>query len=352
MRALVGLSGGVDSAVAARLLQEAGHEVAGVTMALWGGRYKGGSGHGCFGPEGADLAAARDVCRALGIEHRVVDCAAEYERLIIGDFRREKLAGRTPNPCVRCNAEIKFGLLPRLARAAGLEADFFATGHYARIESRGGRPRLLAGLEPGRDQSYFLYRLPAAGLPAIRFPLGAMAKTEVRQKAASLGLAVSRKPDSQDFYSGDEAELVGAPDRPGDIVDETGRVLGRHRGFWRYTIGQRRGLGVAAKTPLYVVAIDAAKNEVTVSPRYPLHHRLTAASLNWVSVDPPQGPFEAAVKARSTQREAAPCLVTPRADGTVGAEIPAGLAAVAPGQSAVFYQGDMVLGGGLIGSAA
>ena len=213
MKIALGLSGGVDSSVAAALLKRQEHEVVGITMKLWReGRYRGGSKDACFGPsEAEDIARAEKLCRALGIPYHVFDCSEEYEKVVLSYFRTEYLAGRTSNPCVRCNAFMKFGVLPQLARKSGVVFDKFATGHYARIREENGVFHLLRGADDKKDQSYFLYRLKQPQLQNLLFPLGDLHKTEVRKLASEYGLEVKDKPDSQDFYSGDHTELLNTP---------------------------------------------------------------------------------------------------------------------------------------------
>jgi tRNA-specific 2-thiouridylase len=258
MRIAVGMSGGVDSSVTALLLLREGHQVTGITMSLWaaaGDRPpelpKGK--HGCYGPDEAeDIQDSRAVCSALGIEHRVFDCSQEYRDIVLADYRDEYTAGRTPNPCVRCNSRVKFGMLLARARAAGVAFDHFATGHYARVgwDPARGRHLLSKAAEPRKDQSYFLYRLTQEQLGAALFPLGGHRKEDTRRIAREAGLPVSDKAESQDFYSGDYRTLLGKDRQTGPILDTTGRIVGAHPGVWNYTRGQRRGLGVAAGQPL------------------------------------------------------------------------------------------------------
>ena len=351
MKVAVGLSGGVDSAVAALLMKRAGHEVVGVTMKLWKeGRYKGGSRDACFGPgEAEDVEAAEGLARLLGVEYRVFDCAEEYEREVLSRYRAERAAGRTPNPCVVCNRTMKFGILPRLA-AEKLGADRFATGHYARISREGPRVALLRGASAAKDQSYFLWGLTQEQLAFAEFPLGGMEKSEVRAIAREAGLAMAEKADSQDFYSGDEEELLALEPREGEIVDVAGRPLGRHRGHWNFTVGQRKGLGIATGEPMYVVSVDACRNRVVVGRREEAVRREFAvdpATVNWVSAAPTNAPLECRVKVRSTGEPVGPALYE---NGRVS--VPGGIFGVAPGQSAVFYapDSDELLLGGVIAS--
>ena len=353
MKIIVGLSGGVDSSVTALMLKNEGHEVTGVTMKIWReGRYAGGDKNACLGPKSAAaFAAAEDFCRRAGIPYHAFDCADEHEEAIIRYYREEHLAGRTPNPCIRCNALIKFGLLPKLAAKDGVEFDKFATGHYARIDALGedGRFRLLRAVDQFKDQSYFLNRLSQEQLARQIFPVGHLTKLEVRRIAHEFGIAAADKPDSQDFYSGEREELIGAPDREGDIVDESGVVVGKHSGFWKYTIGQRKGLGVARPRPLYVIELDACRNRVVVAEvERTVSTSLIAADCNWVSINEPDALDGIQIKVRSAGNPLPNVSLRNLGGGKARVEFPDGIAGVAPGQSAVFYDGDVVLGGGTI----
>ena len=329
------------------MLKEAGHDVVGVTMKLWReGRYKGGARDACFGAgEELDIAQATALAERLGIDYLAIDCADAYEREVIAYYRETSLSGRTPNPCVFCNARMKFGLLPKLAREGGLDFDAFATGHYARILRRDGRFAVQRAVDEGKDQSYFLYRLSQEQLAHTMFPLGGFTKREVRAYAREHGLVMADKPDSQDFYSGDRNELIGIEDREGDVVDESGRVIGRHKGYWHYTIGQRKGLGIASPNPLYVVRIDSCANRVVLGERESLvSHDFRVEDVNWMGVAETDAAIPCRVKIRSTGEPRGPVTFQ---SGICTA--PDGIMGVTPGQSAVFYGADgEILCGGVI----
>ena len=347
---LVAMSGGVDSSVAACLLQEQGFEVVGSHMRLV---HLDGVEHGCCGPSARRDAA--EVARIAGFAFEIVDLSDAFERTVIADSVAEHQAGRTPNPCARCNGEIKFGAF--LRRADELGVDLVATGHYVRTQQRGGTWRLLRGLDPSKDQSYMLHMLGQRELGRSRFPVGSMQKTETRRLAAAFGLPVASKPDSQELCyapGGDaRAYLAGAAPhlvRDGEVVDIRGAVLGRHRGAATYTVGQRRGVGVATGARAYVLDVDVAANRVIVGPEDLLARRgLTADRLSWVTGAPrSESPFEAEVSIRYRGKGVAG-VVTVAGDGaTAAVECRSPLRAVAPGQSVVFYRNDEVLGGGRI----
>ena len=346
MKIAIGLSGGVDSAVAALLLKKAGHEVTGVTMKLWqDGRYKGGCHDACFGPgEAEDIAAAEALAGKIGIAYRVFDCANEYERIVVDYFRREKTAGRTPNPCVVCNPRMKFGILPEIA-ARHFAFDRFATGHYARIVQSGSRLAVARAKDESKDQSYFLWGLAQEQLARAMFPLGDLTKADVRRLAAESGLPMAEKPDSQDFYSGDCTELLGETDRDGEIVSTDGKVLGTHHGYWRYTIGQRKGLGIGGGTPFYVLKVDKSANRVVVGTREEaVRTEFRMQPTNWMAIEPTESKIEGLVKIRSTGTPVGPASLE---NGVVG--VPGGIFGVAPGQSAVIYSANgTILCGGII----
>ena len=337
---VVAMSGGVDSSVSAALLQQQGHDVIGMTMRVWDGP--------------VDVAAdARRVTEQLGIPFHLIDLREEFQRLVVKPFCDEYLNGRTPNPCVLCNQAFKFRLL--LEQAEALGADQLATGHYVRVLQEGGRYRLAKGLSTHKDQSYFLFTLSQQQLSRVCFPLGEMAdKDEVRQKAVELGLPVASKGDSQDICFIPDADYIGflenhcgAADRSGEIVHVGGQVLGRHAGTYRYTVGQRRGLGLAWSEPLFVVRIDAAKRQVVVGERNCLDvGELIASDCNWIAPEPSE-PLRCRCRIRYRHREA-PATVTVLGEGRCRVVFEEPQQGVTPGQAAVFYDDDRVLGGGWI----
>lgn len=350
-RVVVAMSGGVDSSVAAALVARFGYEAVGVTLQLYDhGAATGKKGACCAGQ---DIHDARRVADRLGIPHYVLDFERRFRQAVIDDFADSYAAGRTPIPCVRCNQRIKFRDLMGIARDLG--ADALVTGHYAR---RLGPPvggELHRAVDAARDQTYFLFATTRAQLDFLRFPLGGQPKAATRALADELGLPVAAKPESQDIcfvpqghYSRVVERLRPEAGEPGPILDEQGRELGRHRGLAHYTVGQRRGLGVATGAPLYVLALDAARRAVIVGPK----HRLATATIhlaevNWLGDAPLAGaPHRLSIKHRANE-DAIPARLEATADGVrVVPEEPA--LGVAPGQACVFYDGERVLGGGWI----
>ncbi|NLW50294.1 MAG: tRNA 2-thiouridine(34) synthase MnmA [Candidatus Brocadiaceae bacterium] len=347
---VVGLSGGVDSAVAAALLREAGRDVIGVVLRM---QDPGDDGRPACPAAGA-LDDARRVAEVLGIPLHVVDATEVFERAVVEPFCAAYARGRTPNPCVPCNEQVKFALLRRTARELGASA--VATGHYARRgrDAATGRFTLRRGVGAG-DQAYFLFRLTQDHLRDAVFPLGEHDKERVRRRAREYGLPVHDRPDSQDLCfvpAGRYREFLRArsPEafRPGPIVHTDGRVLGRHDGIGGYTVGQRRGLGIAHSEPLYVVAVRPDQNSVVVGERqHVMGAELAVEAVHWVSIPPPADVVRATVKIRYNH-PGAPASVTPQPGGTAHVRFEAPQEAPAPGQAAVFYAGDLLLGGGTI----
>lgn len=352
-RVIVGVSGGVDSSVAALLLKEAGYDVIGITMNIRQlGKFRSDINNSCFSIGGEEcIAAAKQICSAIGIEHYAFDCALEFEKKILTYFSNEFISGRTPNPCVHCNRHIKFGLLPEAARKSGLDFDFYATGHYARRSIPGAsKLQLLRGKDIYKDQSYFLYNITREQLAHHLFPLGDYTKSEIRAIAEKYGLVSANKPDSQDFYKGDRKDLLGIAPKRGKFILPSGKVVGEHLGYWNFTIGQRKGLGVAYPEPLYVLEIRAKRNEVVVGTHSEgMQCVFEADQANWLSISEPEQPFVCGVKLRSAAAIIEGAEVTPLSNGRVSVWLPEpGAHGVAPGQSAVFYDGDVVLGGAVI----
>ena len=353
MKILVGMSGGVDSSVAALLMKKAGHDVVGVTMSIWkeGNVFKGGTKNACYGPdEKKDIEETRKVCEQIGILFHVFDCSDKYEKIVLENFREEYVSGKTPNPCIWCNCMVKFATLPALAEKSGIKFDKFVTGHYARVEFDYGSKRYLikTAADEKKDQTYFLYRLTQKQLSRVLFPLGTYHKSEVKKIAQENGLHVFDKAESQDFYSGDYNELLQMKNKKGNIVDKAGKVLGEHEGIWNYTIGQRKGLGVAAGKPLYVVGLDGEKNEVIAGHEEDTFDtKLCAYNLNWIAFDNLTTELKVRAKIRSSQVSKS-AFIRPYENDEVCVDFEEPQKAITPGQSIVFYSNDIVLGGGII----
>ena len=350
MRIVAAMSGGVDSSVAAALLIEQGHDVIGLSMQLHDHRGNKAAG-GCCTPD--DLHDARRVAAALGVPHYILNFERQFRETVISNFVREYAAGRTPLPCAHCNSDLKFSTL--LDRACGLGADHVATGHYARVERVKGRWLLKRSIDMEKDQSYFLFSLTQDQLARAVFPIGSLTKRDVRELARRLQLAVADKPDSQEIcfipdkdYAAFVETAVPALAREGSIVSEQGESLGTHGGIHRFTVGQRKGLGISSPAPLYVLSIDAASGNVTVGPRAALERTTLAASgVNWIAVDAPAAWVSASARIRH-RHAAAPGRVRALEDGRAEFAFDRPQAAVTPGQAVVFYDGDVVLGGGWI----
>ncbi|MDW8279102.1 MAG: tRNA 2-thiouridine(34) synthase MnmA [Anaerolineales bacterium] len=351
---VVAMSGGVDSSVAAALLKREGYEVIGMMLRLWSEPGKEDSNR-CCTPD--SMAMARRVAAKLDIPFYAVDAKEIFRNTVVEYFLQGYARGETPNPCLVCNRHIRWEFLFDHALAMG--ADFMATGHYVRLRREGAKTQLLKGVDATKDQSYVLHVLTQDKLARALFPVGEYAKSEIRALAEQMGLAAARRPDSQDlcFLAGEDYRNFlqrNAPqvNRPGKIVARDGRVLGEHNGLANYTIGQRKGLNLASSIPLYVLEKRAAENVLVVGPAEALGtQELLAVNVNWTSGESPTEPFRAMVKSRYTARET-PGLVTPLDNGNrVSVRFDVPQRDITPGQAAVFYEGDLVLGGGLIVSS-
>lgn len=326
MRVAVGISGGVDSAAAALLLKERGHDVFALTMRLG------------LSDEDKTVNEARMAAERLGLEFVEADFSKEWSCEVLEYLRTTYLSGETPNPCVRCNETVKLSLLPK--KAFELGADMFATGHYARIENG----RIYRAADHRKDQSYFLYRVDREILKRLLLPLGDMTKSEVREFVRSRGIEIASKADSQDFCGGDLHKIINAPEKEGDIVTVAGKVIGRHKGFWNYTVGKRKGLGVGGGIPFYVVRLDAENNRVIVAPK-------EAAAVDQFAIsevlwhEDISNLNQISVKVRSAGE---PRLVKDFSPESNVFRLAEAIGGIASGQSAVFYSGDRLLGGGII----
>jgi tRNA-specific 2-thiouridylase len=341
-RVLVAMSGGVDSSVAAALLQKQGFIVEGVTMKLTAGL--------C-----CDIGSAQAVCAHLGIPHRMIDAQAEFSRVVIRDFISEYRRGRTPNPCIKCNDLVKFQLLLDYARSNGFES--LATGHYARIEQDRSTSRFLLkkGIDAGKDQSYFLYRLTQEQMKHILFPLGELRKTEVRTLARASALPAAERPESQEIcfvpdnnYRSFLKEHAPEALRPGEMVMTDGKVVGKHEGIAFFTVGQRRKLGVAAGERLYVVRVEPGTNRIVLGKLAELQTaEMSVSDLNFIAIDRLPGRMNVTTKIRY-RSPFAPAVIEPAVSDRIRVTFDNPVPGVCPGQAAVFYDGEVVVGGGII----
>jgi tRNA-specific 2-thiouridylase len=358
-RVVVGMSGGVDSSATAALLLEQGYDIVGITLKLWPQDCVSRAEDKCCGPQA--VMDARAVCNKLGVPYYLIDEAAEFQTKVIQYFADEYKAGRTPNPCVMCNQNLKFGRL--IERADQLGAQYIATGHFARLEhteDAGGRPRTLLkrGKDSRKDQSYFLFSLRQDQLARAMFPLGERTKSDTREVARHCQLKTADKEESMEICFvpdndyGKFLQQAGLAEKHrGEIVDPRGTVLGHHEGIEFYTIGQRKGLGISSTRPLYVLELDPETNRVIVGDESALEcSEFVADRCNWIPFDTPPESFEATVKVRYGHA-GAPALIIPMASGRAKVKLHSPQRAITPGQAAVFYQDDLVLGGGWISRA-
>lgn len=374
---VVGMSGGVDSTLVALLLKEKGCHVIGVTMSLWDGSLPEIKSdkpikEACYGPgEEENIEECQKFCAAHGIEYHVIEVKDDYKQKVLEYFKAEYRAGRTPNPCIQCNRYIKFGALLDGISNISIKYDYFCTGHYAKIVrpesgifSSSEKPCMIAtAADISKDQTYFLYRIPSSVLEKVRFPLATMKKSEVFELARRANLEAANREESQDFIGEEYFDMLfkDKPSVPGDIIDLDGHILGKHRGIEHYTIGQRRGLGVAVSYPVYVQSIDAKNNVVVLAPNDALNSSgLIADDFVWPADVAPDCEFEAEVKIRLASRPVKAKIkkYVPQADDEMSYKGQPYLIAfeepqraVAPGQSAVLYKDDVIVGGGIIAKA-
>ena len=349
----VGMSGGVDSSVAAALLKEQGYDVSGVIMEIFDGSVSApeGAHHACFGPgEKEDIEDARKVAETLGIPFYTIDLKKKYKHNIIDFFVKEYREGKTPNPCVKCNHEMKFGAIVRELEKRDVAFDYFATGHYARVRYDEKRKRftLRKAVDLKKDQSYFLFNLPRRQLEKIILPLGDYKKEDVRKLASDLFPGLNQKPESQDFVAGGYHQLFEKDQKPGPIMNKCGDVIGEHKGIVFYTVGQRKGLGIGGGPPLYVIGKDRERNAVIVGEKEDLLGTgLVARDLNWLTFENLDRPMRVKARIRFLHKEA-DAEISPTDNGKVTVTFNQPQQSITPGQAVVFYEDDVVVGGGII----
>ncbi|HOK79536.1 MAG TPA: tRNA 2-thiouridine(34) synthase MnmA [bacterium] len=349
-RVIVGMSGGVDSTVSAILLKQQGYDVTGVFMMVWDEKNRANCGmkSSCYGPEEKEIENLEKISKTIGIIVHFIDLKKEFHRYVLDYFKNEYLSGKTPNPCVVCNRLIKFQLLLEKVQQSGIEFDYFATGHYARVEYDGNRYMLKKGIDENKDQSYFLFLLTQEQLSKIIFPLGYYTKKQVREIAKKFALEISEKEESQDFISGDRFFLFQEGLKSGTIVDKNGKILGQHRGIIHYTIGQRRKLGISGKSPLYVIEIRPQDNTIVVGEEKDLYReKLIAENVNFIAIESLEKPLAVQTKIRY-KHKAAFSVISPIENNRISVVFNEPQRAITPGQAAVFYDGDIVVGGGFI----
>ncbi len=348
----IALSGGIDSTASALILKQRGYSIVGLLMQIQNKSFRLPKDiKACFGPvEEERIERTKLLCKKLEIPFYIIDLRKEFEDIVLQYFRKEYLSGRTPNPCVICNERIKFGFLIQKAEQKGIEFDLFATGHHARVEKKGHRYCLKKGKDKNKDQSYFLYRLNQSQLSRTIFPAGDFYKRELKEMIKTYGIEI--REESQDFISHGSYSVLFRKDevKKGYILNKEGKILGKHKGIIHYTVGQRKGLGISSSRPLYVIKINAQKNEIIVGYKEDTYSKeMKVKDINLVSADRMDSPFRAKVKIRQQHKEACASLY-PVSDG-IKVIFDEPQMAITPGQSAVFYKEDMVLGGGIIESS-